>query len=88
MSNGNSSDNTMIWLVCAVILGCSVIANMFSTNSGGSLPSVPQSADPARNTPEYRYARERFRQEGYSSTDAETAASAVYKFHQAQQARR
>jgi hypothetical protein len=36
---------------------------------------------------EYRYAKERFKQEGFSSSDADTAARAVLKFHEAQKAR-
>lgn len=48
--------------------------------------SVPVSVD--RNSFEHRYANERFKQEGFSSKDAQTAADAVYKFNQAQKARK
>jgi hypothetical protein len=52
----------------------------------GSDTSAPISVD--RGSFEHRYANERFKQEGFSSKDAQTAADAVYKFNQAQKARK
>lgn len=88
MTRSNSSDNSLIWLVCGLILVSTVFVNMFAANDASNLPSTPQTSDPASHTPEYQYARTRFRQEGYSAAESDAAASAVYKFHQAQQARR
>jgi hypothetical protein len=43
---------------------------------------------PDRTSFEHRYVQERFKQEGYSQSEARQAADAIIKFHQAQEARR
>lgn len=40
------------------------------------------------NSSEYNYAKNRFKAEGYSTKDSETAAKAVMKFHEAQKRRK
>lgn len=87
MPRNGSTDNTTIWVICAIVLVASAIVGAFSPSGSTSAPSSSSYA-PEQNSFEYRYARERFRQEGYSSADADTAAKAVYKFHQAQQSRK
>lgn len=84
MSQNNSNSNGMIWLVCGVIFVLSLLSSMFAKNGPDSAPT---GYTPDRNSFEHRYATERFRQEGYSRSEAQQAADAVYKFHQAQQAR-
>lgn len=86
MSNNNSS-NTSIWplIIAAAVIG--VVVQMIaggnqSSSSSSSTPSTPTNT----GSVEYRYAKERFRQEGFSSSDADTAARAVLKFHEAQKA--
>lgn len=39
------------------------------------------------NSLDYKYSNTRFRMEGYSDKDSETAARAIYKFNQAQKNR-
>lgn len=85
MSNNNGSDNTLIWIFCGAIVALATLIGMFSPNDASTAPA---SYDSPPQSFEYRYARERFKQEGYSSSDADTAARAVYKFHQAQQSRK
>jgi hypothetical protein len=61
---------------------------MFSP--GGSSSSSSKSTfhvDEGSDTFERRYVKERFKQEGYNSSDAAKAADAVIRFHNAQQAR-
>lgn len=80
MSNSN---NTNFWQIILLALVAGVIVQMLLGDSSSS------SSAPATNTNsvEYRYAKERFRQEGFNDSDAATAADAVIKFHEAQKAR-
>lgn len=59
--------------VCFLLCGCD--------NSSSYEPSVDT------NSFDYRYSKTRFRMEGYSGKDSETAARAIYKFNQAQKNR-
>ena len=81
-----------IWILLAFGLMCVVLdscKNGADSGGGGSTDSGGGSTDytPSRNTIEHRYATERFKQEGLSNSDAQTAADAVIKFHNAQQQR-
>jgi len=60
-----------------------LIAVLFAGCDGG-----PATVNVDRGSFEHRYATERFKQEGFSGKDAQTAADAVYKFNQAQKARK
>lgn len=84
-SNGNQEINP--WFVIGLLfLGLVMLLDMLGGKTAGS--SAPQSSSTSAPTSqEYRYARERFRQEGFSNSDADTAARAVIKFHEAQKAR-
>lgn len=81
----NNSNSTSIWplIVIAAVIG--VIVQMIAGNSSNSVAT--SSPAPSNSSFEYRYAKERFKQEGYSTSDADTAARAVLKFHEAQKAR-
>lgn len=73
-----------IWILLAFGLMCVVLDSCKNgADSGGGSTDYT----PSRNTIEHRYATERFKQEGLSNSDAQTAADAVIKFHNAQQQR-
>lgn len=80
-----NNNSTGVWsvLVIAFVLAA-LVMSAFSGNSGSSTSSAP-AVD--RGSFEHRYATERFRQEGFSSADAQQAADAVIKFHNAQKNR-
>lgn len=87
MSNTNSNS---VWPVVLIILGVAVVLQMLGgNNTTTSSSSAPTSSSyPVdRSSAEYNYARTRFKQEGYSDADADTAARAVIKFNDAQKAR-
>lgn len=73
----------LMWLIFIV---CMILSVMF--NNGGSSSSSSSSAPSSTGSADYRYAKERFRQEGFTDSEASEAASAVLKFHEAQKARR
>jgi len=64
--------------IVAAFDGCNESTTTTTTSSGTTY---------SQSSPEYRYAKERFKQEGLSDSDARTAADAVIKFHNAQQNR-
>ena len=85
MSNNNSSS---IWPIVLIIFGLAVLVQMISGNTSDSVSTVSSTPTPAGSgNVEYRYAKERFKQEGFSNSDADTAARAVIKFNEAQKAR-
>ncbi len=67
-----------------VVGGLALLGNLIT---GGSNTSNPTVSAPSSPTTEHRYVRERFRQEGYSDREAQQAADAIIKFHNAQQNR-
>ncbi|NDD52331.1 hypothetical protein EBZ39_00365 [bacterium] len=82
MSNQNSGFSA--WGVgLALLFVFAMLLQLFSP--GNTAPST--SYTPDRNSAEHRYVTERFRQEGFSSSDSKTAADAVLKFHEAQKNR-
>ena len=70
-----------IILLIAIVLF--IIGALFNNNSGSSGSSASSNTGSAN----YRYAKERFRQEGLNDSEAAEAASAVIKFHEAQKNR-
>ncbi len=68
------------WVVVAIVLGLAMVLGQFKNNDA----SAPTTS-PNQDTFEHRYVRERFRQEGFSSSEAQQAADAVIRFHEAQQ---
>lgn len=82
----SNSSNTGFWPIVLFVVVGALVAQLFS---GGSSSSTTTTSTPSVNTGsvEYRYAKERFKQEGYSDADSATAADAVIRFHEAQKAR-
>ena len=80
-----NSNNGSIWPIVLIIFGIAFVLQLFSGNSSSTTTSTAPTVD--SNSFEYRYTKERFKQEGFNSSDADTAARAVLKFHEAQKAR-
>lgn len=78
----SSSNNTSIWPIVWVVVGVAVVLQMLANNNTPAPAPTVNS-----NSFEYRYAKERFKQEGFSNAESATAAEAVVKFHEAQKAR-
>lgn len=87
MSNNNNGQVSWLGVIIGVVFLLSLINAMFG---GGNSSSSSSSYTPAvdRGTFEHRYATERFRQEGYSTSESQQAADAVVKFLKAQEARK
>jgi hypothetical protein len=81
MSNPKS---TGVFGFVVVLFGFALILQLLGRVSGSGSTAAPE---PSRSTFEHRYATERLRQEGYSNTEAQQAADAIIKFHNAQQNR-
>jgi uncharacterized membrane protein YjjP (DUF1212 family) len=83
-----SNDSSSWPLIVFVFVVCIFISMLFGngTNSTSSTSSTSTSA-PDKSSFEYRYAKERVKQEGYSDREAAQAAEAIIKFHNAQKAR-
>lgn len=80
MTTKSEESSALFWGVIAIGLLATVIGSC--QNSGGGSSST--SYTPSRSSVEHRYATERFKQEGFSTSDAQKAADAVIKFHNAQ----
>ena len=75
-----------IWPVLFIALFAGIVVQtMLGCNDSPSGSSSTTRAEPGSF--EYRYAKERFKQEGYSDKDSATAAEGVLKFHNAQKNR-
>lgn len=78
-SNNNSSG---MWFIIVIFAVLAAVMNMSGVSSNSnSAPTVN------RNTFEHRYATERLKQEGYSTSESQQAADAIIKFHEAQKNR-
>ncbi len=77
------NSNKTFWIIIGFVLFLAALGGLSGQKGGSSSSSSTSVPDSV----EYRYARERFRQEGYNSADAETAANAIMKFHEAQKRR-
>lgn len=85
MSQSNS--NSGVWLIVLIVVGVAMFLN--ALGGGGSSSSSTTTSAPSvdRGSFEHRYATERLKQEGYSSSEAQQAADAIIKFHNAQKNR-
>lgn len=81
----NQSNNGGIWVIVAIVVGIALLGNLLG---GGGSSSTSSVSTPDRNSFEHRYVTERFKQEGYSSSESKQAADAIIKFHNAQEARK
>lgn len=77
----NSSGASPMWLLVFIVVGFAMLLQLIG---GGASNTSSAPVYSGSNTPEHRYVRERFRQEGFSSKDSEEAARAVMRFHEAQ----
>lgn len=80
-----SGNNGGFWVIVLIVIGVAAFLNALSGGGGGSTTTSAPSVD--RGSFEHRYATERLKQEGYNSTEAQQAADAIIKFHNAQKAR-
>lgn len=81
----SNNQNGSIW---PLIVGVLFVVALFQALFGGG-SSSSSSTTPARdNSFERRYVEERFKQEGYSSSESAQAADAILKFQRAQEARK
>jgi hypothetical protein len=78
------NQNSGMWVVVLAVVGFAMLLNLIGGNGGGATTSSPPVN---RNSIEHRYATERLKQEGYSTSEAQQAADAIIKFHNAQQNR-
>lgn len=79
----SQSNNGSFWPIVLFVIGLAFLMQLFAGNSGSSTST----SNVNTGSGEYRYAKERFRQEGFSDADSATAAEAVIKFHNTQKAR-
>jgi len=71
-----------MWFIVVVLAVLAALMNMIGgNNTSNTAPSVN------RDTFEHRYATERLRQEGLNRSEAQQAADAIIKFHNAQKNR-
>jgi hypothetical protein len=87
----SQTNNTSIWpiLIGAAFLGTFVqtIAGCDTGAPATSSNYTPAPAGVDRSSFEHRYAKERVKLEGYSDKEAQQAADAITKFHNAQKNR-
>lgn len=83
MSNSN---NGSIWPIVFIVVGVALVLQLLGGGNNSSTTTTTTSTPANTGSFEYRYAKERFKQEGFSNSDADTAARAVLKFHEAQKA--
>lgn len=74
--------------VTMFIIGLIILTAIGSMFGGGSSSSSSYtSSSPDRTSSDYRYVERRMQREGMSQSEAQQAADAVIKFHEAQKAR-
>lgn len=74
-------------LIVLLVVGFALFLQALTGNSSSS-NSSSNYTPPRDNSFERRYVEERFKQEGYSSTESAQAADAILKFQRAQEAQR
>lgn len=80
MTTKNEQSTAWFWGIMGFCALCTVVGSC--TGNTTNTTYVPN-----QNSVEHRYATERFKQEGLSTSDAQKAADAVLKFHNAQKNR-
>lgn len=80
--NQNNGCGTVV-VVVGVLTALSMMIN--SCNNNGYTPTTTPSSN---NSFEHRYVKERVKLEGYSDKEAQQAADAIIKFHNAQKNRK
>jgi hypothetical protein len=89
-TKGNNNGN--IWpLLIGIFVFSAILQVLFGNNSTTtsqtSADYTPAPAGVDRSSFEHRYAKERVKLEGYSDKEAQQAADAITKFHNAQKNR-
>jgi rRNA maturation protein Nop10 len=82
VTKNDQNENTWFWVIAGFCCFATLVGSC--SDSGSSTTYTPT---PNRSSVEHKYATERFRQEGLSNKDAQQAADAVIKFHNAQKNR-
>ena len=77
----SQSNNGGMWIIVLIVIGLAALLGSINGNNTPSSTPIDQTSI------EHRYVQERFKQEGYSSSEAKQAADAIIKFHNAQQKR-
>lgn len=80
MNSDTNNGCAVFFIFVAVATAFTMMVNSCSNNGGGNY--VPQVN---ANSFEHRYVKERVKLEGYSNKEAQQAADAIIKFHNAQQ---
>lgn len=83
MNNQNNNTAGLWPTFLFVLLAGTALATMLS----GAISTQKNTVKPDQTSPEYRYAKERVKLEGYSDSESAQAADAIMKFHNAQKAR-
>lgn len=73
-------------LLIALVFGAALLSSL--AQSCSSTTTTYTSSTPNRSSFEHRYAKERVKLEGYSDSEAQQAADAIVRFHEAQKARK
>lgn len=82
------NDKNGCGFLIAIVFGFALVSSAVqSCNSSGGGSYTP-SATSNNNSFEHRYVKERVKLEGYSDSEAQQAADAIIKFHEAQKARK
>jgi hypothetical protein len=82
MPKQTNSNGGGVWILVGIVFAIALLGSLFGNPNNRATSNY---VNP--NSPEYRYAQERMRLEGYSDADSKTAAEAVVKFHNAQKNR-
>lgn len=77
--------NSGFWLIAIIVVAVAMFLN--ALGGGGTSTTTTSTPSVDRSSFEHRYATERLKQEGYSNAEAQQAADAIIKFHNAQQNR-
>lgn len=81
----NQQANTPgIVVIMGVLFVLAVIMSLFSSNNTSTTTTT---YTPSRDSFEHRYVTERFKREGLKKSEAQQAADAVMRFHEAQKNR-
>lgn len=80
----NDKSNGCGFIIIAVV----VLAFLSSIIQSCTNDTASYSPTPDRSSFEHRYAKERVKLEGYSDSEAQQAADAIIKFHEAQKRRK
>lgn len=81
------NDKNGCGFLIAIVFGLALVSSAIQScnpNSGGGSNYTPTTSN---NSFEHRYVKERVKLEGYSDSEAQQAADAIIKFHEAQKRR-